>query len=352
MRKIIYAILFSIFFVGCASTNIEKKSKISSDNKRLETFTKKLPYYDILVERGFDIHSLDYVKNKSEFFDALDPYFYNYEDGSAIDCHFYGVGLKHVKFSNEYGTKDELLKKGYVENETMFYYPSNGEKDWRVGEWTSKYEYTSQEFKERDTSTPWFQKNDITSCGFYDYKNYILLKIYEHPKEGNDYKEFMSRAKNKDIIIIDVTQDKGGYPDELSDFLLTLKNKKIFVLITDDTCSYGEIFASYLRRQNPHIKLIGTDTFGAAKYSRGEELYKFPKLGFSIYMPSCLDNNYPQSDGLEGIGVLPDYWAYGPVDIVKTLNWALNNGENHKSSTSLFNFYKDVIPYKIYDIHY
>lgn len=39
-------------------------------------------------------------------------------------------------FSKEYGTKDELLKKGYVENETMFYYPSNGEKDWRVGEWT------------------------------------------------------------------------------------------------------------------------------------------------------------------------------------------------------------------------
>lgn len=43
---------------------------------------------------------------------------------------------KHVKFSKEYGTKDELLKKGYVENETMFYYPSNGEKDWRVGKWS------------------------------------------------------------------------------------------------------------------------------------------------------------------------------------------------------------------------
>ena len=104
-----------------------------------------------MVERGFDVHQLDNMKIDGEMFEYIESFFrLNDEKGwCALDNHHF-LGLedengkwltgssyyKRVLFSKEYGTKDELLKKGYVENETMFYYPSNGEKDWRVGKWS------------------------------------------------------------------------------------------------------------------------------------------------------------------------------------------------------------------------
>ena len=75
MKKYIFIILFSIFLFGCASTNnVEKKPRIDSDNRKLEAAFKNYGGYDVLVERGFDIHSLDYIKNQAEFIYALQPY--------------------------------------------------------------------------------------------------------------------------------------------------------------------------------------------------------------------------------------------------------------------------------------
>jgi hypothetical protein len=355
MKKFIYTILFSIFLIGCATTNVEQKPKISSENKKLEKMMESYAGYPELVRRGFDIHSLDYVSNLEEFGQALNPYFYNYEDGTAFDNHFgsenhdnFGyvllaylpsmkntyvffregrtVGGQGYVATKDYifGTKEELLAQGYIENETMFYYPINGEKDWVVG-W-------KKQTKEFDISErPWCVGHQVNpyskSYIVIEDKNFAYIKIWEHPNTSNSYSDFYNIAKDKDVIIVDLTSDKGGYRDDglsIANKILSLKNKKIYALIGKYTTSSGEILAYYLKSHNPDIKLIGTNTGGCVRYSRGN-LYKFPKLGFVLTCPQEYDDEWsiPNKASLEGIGLFPDCWAMSAGDAAKTINWDL-----------------------------
>ena len=151
--------ILSLFFVIFALFNVSGedllhpviRDDIDEDIKKIEQALVDYVLYPEMVERGFDVHRLDNMKIDGEMFEYIESFFRpNDEKGwVALDNH-HSLSIKdengkwfrsqsykkYVKFSNEYGTKDELLKKGYVENETMFYYPSNGEKDWRVGKWT------------------------------------------------------------------------------------------------------------------------------------------------------------------------------------------------------------------------
>ena len=155
MKKFILSLFFVIFtlFNVCGEDLLHPviRDDIDEDIKKIEQALVDYVLYPELVERGFDIHQLDNMKIDGEMFEYIESFFRpNIEKGwNALDNH-HSLSIKDengkwfmdqdykkwVKFSNEYGTKDEMLKKGYVENETMFYYPSNGEKDWRVGEWT------------------------------------------------------------------------------------------------------------------------------------------------------------------------------------------------------------------------
>ena len=155
MKKFILSLFFVIFalFNVCGEDLLHPviRDDIDEDVKKIEQALVDYVLYPELVERGFDVHHLDNMKIDGEMFEYIESFFRpNEEKGwNALDNHhsfslrdengkeFRSKSYKRaVKFSNEYGTKDELLKKGYVENETMFYYPSNGEKDWRVGEWS------------------------------------------------------------------------------------------------------------------------------------------------------------------------------------------------------------------------
>lgn len=345
MRKIIYAILFSIFFIGCASTNIEKKAPVSSENLHFEAFIKKYAGYDELVERGFDIHSLDYVTTPKEIMDAFRPYFYDYEDGRAFDNHFsfhgtdgelYHIvsdtkiafrqgyydeyGLPHYTTEPIFGTKEELLAQGFIENKTMFYYPINGEKDWVVG-WEAN----------RETPAP--DLNSILPVEPYSIKemnNIIYLKIREHSINPSSYNDFYSKAQNKEVIIVDLIDDDGGSCDDgmnIASKLLSLKkkNKKIYVLIGRNTRSCGECLAYYLKEHQ--IKLIGQNTQGSVRYGNiNNEWHKFPKIGISkmlLLTEVSHPFNIPNAASIEGIGVFPDYWVIEPIDIVKIINWDL-----------------------------
>ena len=151
--------ILSLFFVIFALFNVSWedllrpviRDDIDEDVKKIEQALVDYVLYPELVERGFDVHQLDNMKIDGEMFEYIESFFRpNIEKGwLPLDNHhvfriidengkwFTGSSYhKRVLFSNEYGTKDELLKKGYVENETMFYYPSNGEKDWRIGKWS------------------------------------------------------------------------------------------------------------------------------------------------------------------------------------------------------------------------
>ena len=158
MKKFILSLFFVIFalFNVCGEDLLHPviRDDIDEDIKKIEQALVDYVLYPELVERGFDIHQLDNMKIDGEMFEYIESFFRpNDEKGwCALDNHhelnikdengkeFRSQDYKRaVIFTNEYGTKDELLKKGYVENETMFYYPSNGEKDWRVGKWQWSY---------------------------------------------------------------------------------------------------------------------------------------------------------------------------------------------------------------------
>ena len=154
MKKFILSLFFVIFalFNVCGEDLLHPviRDDIDEDVKKIELALVDYVLYPELVERGFDVHQLDNMKIDGELWEYVESFFRpNIEKGwlPLDNHHMFSIKdengwhasktyRKWVKFSNEYGTKDELLKKGYVENETMFYYPSNGEKDWRVGKWT------------------------------------------------------------------------------------------------------------------------------------------------------------------------------------------------------------------------
>ena len=134
------------------------------------------------------------------------------ENGKWFDSSSY---RKYVKFSNEYGTKDELLKKGYVENETIFYYPSNGEKDWRVGEWTNS--------------------NNGAKLNFDGMKEInkgvsILATKKSYVIRFNDYFENNTFDKvsfqKKDYLIIDLLNAPGGWVNPTFAFAEKIKKSK------------------------------------------------------------------------------------------------------------------------------
>ncbi len=348
MRKYIFIILFSIFLFGCASTNnVEKKPRIDSDNRKLEAAFKNYGGYDVLVERGFDIHSLDYIKNQAEFIYALQPYWYD-EDGNPLDNHFgyynekdyYDTtagGLQvlrkfsNVCFEDKYGTKEELLNEGYIENKTMFYYPSNGEKDWRVGYWNSGIDNNS---KYADNFKHTYSQLNHGNYGFYGDEDCIIIKIFNH-KENDNFSEFFSEAEDVNVIIVDLTNDGGGSILSGVNFINSLKlleNKKIYILISNYTASCGEMIASNMKNC-PNTKIIGIDTEGTVKYAINYISYSFPKLGIkNIYLP-CLfiDEYYNNASSLikEGVGLLPNYWAINYIDMENSIEFDL--GEDYFS---------------------
>ena len=353
MRKYIFIILFSIFLFGCASTNnVEKKPRIDSDNRKLEAAFKNYGGYDVLVERGFDIHSLDYIKNQAEFIYALQPYWYD-EEGNPLDNHFgyynekdyYDTtagGLQvlrkfsNVCFEDKYGTKEELLNEGYIENKTMFYYPSNGEKDWRVGYWNSGIDNNS---KYADNFKHTYSQLNHGNYGFYGDEDCIVIKFFNH-KENDNFSEFFSEAEDVNVIIVDLINDGGGNlysAQSLINGLKLLKNKKIYILTSNITGSCGEHTAAGIKKLCSNVKIIGFDTAGVKDYASGDGTnYNFLKLHmkkitFSMKYNSLFKEITDCSSSLikEGVGLLPDYWAINYIDMEKSIEFDL--GEDYFS---------------------
>lgn len=334
MKKFILSLFFVIFalFNVCGEDLIHPviRDDIDEDVKKIEQALVDYVFYPEMVERGFDVHQLDNMKIDGEMFEYIESFFRpNDEKGwCALDNHhFLGIEdengkwltgssyYKRVLFSNEYGTKDELLKKGYVENETMFYYPSNGEKDWRVGEWSWYDWYGDWNF------------NRATKCNFEGMKEikigntYILetTKSYVIKIDGgifNDTFENINLPK-KEYLIIDVLYCTGGKVNPALAFAEEIKKskyKKIIVLI-DDTASAAEDFV-YALKDDKRVVYIGENTNGLMEGLN-------PKVIISekgkITLKLSTKDFIPDPSFLEGIGYTPDIWAQNTLDIMKNL---------------------------------
>ena len=219
-------------------------------------------------------------------------------------------------FSKEYGTKDELLKKGYVENETMFYYPSNGEKDWRVGKW-SWFDWCGE-----------WNDNLETECNFEGIKEikadntYILetKKSYVIKINGvifNDTFENINLPK-KEYLIIDALYCTGGKVNPALAFAEEIKKskyKKIIVLI-DDTSSAAERLV-YALKDDKRVIYIGENTNGVMEGLNPKSVLSYEKNKIGLKLST--KGSIPDSSFSEGIGFIPDIWALNTLDIMKNL---------------------------------
>ena len=348
MKKFILSLFFVIFalFNVCGEDLLHPviRDNIDEDVKKIEQALVDYVFYPEMVERGFDVHHLDNMKIDGEMFEYIESFFRpNDEKGwVALDNH-HSLSIKDengwhdskayrkwVKFSNEYGTKDELLKKGYVENETMFYYPSNGEEDWRVGEWTW-FNWKGNDWMDGNSATKLnfveMEKiNDVVST--LETKKSYVIKIDGHIE--NDSFDKISFPK-KEYLIIDLLNGEGGKVKPTLDFAEKIKKskyKKIIVLI-DDTDSAAERLVSLLKNDK-RIILIGENTNGTV---RGAD----PKIIISEYGKITLKLGtfiYEKDPTFsEGIGYIPDVWVGGnnKIDFMKNI-WRIT--EDYELVTS------------------
>lgn len=128
-KLIILSIICSIFIPSllAAETQIAKDFKVA---------LKNYAGMSELQKRGFKLKELDSVQSVKDIHNILLPYMI--QDGVPLDNAIniqdnkaYGPAYSfkqhyNVHFTDDYGTKQELLKKGYKENEILPYY-SKGE---------------------------------------------------------------------------------------------------------------------------------------------------------------------------------------------------------------------------------
>ena len=342
MKKFILSLFFVIFALlnVCGEDLLHPviRDDIDEDVKKIEQALVDYVLYPEMVERGFDVHQLDNMKIDGEMFEYIESFFRpNIEKGwLPLDNHhvfriidengkwFTGSSYhKRVLFSNEYGTKDELLKKGYVENETMFYYPSNGEKDWRVGKW-SWYDWYGE-----------WNVNFVTECNFEGMreinKSISILetkKSYVIKIDGGVFDDTFENINlpKKEYLIIDALYCTGGKSNECRKLVEQIKKskyKKIIVLI-DNTSSAGERLVLFLK-DDERVTYIGENTNGQLEGRNPESILnlfdKNEKIRFGIKLST--DDNILDIPFLgEGIGCLPNIWAQNTLDIMKNL-WNL-----------------------------
>lgn len=347
--------LILIFAVtACTSTNdiqpvepvtsVTPASPVSEENIRLETVMQtEYAGYDEMVERGFDVHELDYISTKEEFLEIYLKYYFD-EDGYPLDIHInmpglsLPVALTTTSFSNIYGTREELEAQGYTENETMFYFPCNGEKDWRVGKIGFNKGY--------QTSNPSEWKYT-----YYETAKSIYYRLPSFSGNMGDI-PFIEGIQERENIIFDLRSNNGGHLTWANNFFKKLGwyTGKIIILYDNSSASAAECFY-FLAKCNPDyvygrpndeiyftitdydVYIVGTNTRGAAKYGfegmDGQPCdFEFENLGLKLNLPDAKaldritkhDYDYGK-DFIEGRGLLPDAWAVTPEEYIKTMQW-------------------------------
>lgn len=352
MKKFIISLFFVIFalFNVCGEDLLHPviRDDIDEDIKKIELALVDYIFYPEMVERGFDVHHLDNMEIGFELWDYVESFFRpNIEKGwLPLDNH-HDLSIKDengkwlespsyrkwVKFSNEYGTKDELLEKGYVENETMFYYPSNGEKDWRVGEW-SWFNWKGDKWMSSNSGAQlnWVGMEEISKgTSILETKKSYVIKLNSHIK--NDTFDKLSLPK-KDYLIIDLLNAPGGKVNPALAFAEKIKKskyKKIIVLI-DNTGSAAERLV-YALKDDKRVIYIGSNTNGLLEGIDPKQII-CKKDKFNLVLSTR--DFIPDSTFSEGIGYLPDIWVggFGGNDIIDFMKNIWRITEDYELVTS------------------
>ena len=329
---LIISLLFNVF---------AEYASMETVHKELREFVETCAYFDVLKDRGLDLDKLDSIEDPKELCEYLSRFFID-ENGYPLDNHayieYFNNGKKHeyiqrttrVVYSDEYGIKDELLAKGYIENETMFYYP------YFNGEWKDRYRVGKKVF-----GSPTYEIHRKFEYSINTKKSLFVgvPDFYEKYSCFNDI-----RKSKKDYLIIDLSYNGGGrgeYFDMLVKAIKKMKPKEIFVLCSGSAVSWGD-YATLLIGKATNIKttVIGAPTKGSWISGVDSKIFWLEDgygVSFGLLPLSkayvCKDGylgragaeaheNYNLPYQTEGIGAAPDIYADSfmeSLEIVKHL---------------------------------
>lgn len=337
--------------------------------KAWQFFADRMVYFDYAVKNeGLNLSVLDGLENFTgkdgklgndyyELFCKLQPYmdkaYWHSEE------HYYNKML-YPQFENIYGSKEELLKKGYVVNETMFYYPAHdgkwwdGENDWRVGYWAKYDKEKTYSFQEVNTRTMFYTENQNQFYApdvYYWYPfNHSTQKLCDFTKTFN-----VEKAKKAKVIIIarndlyDFNREdnwgtrcgKDSGPvdykafskifEELNEDAKAKGEKKVIIYsqnyhresgwnlacthyfkyhIVDDTVPYEE--QTYAENEYLEVIRMGCNSRSDARYdvdaTYGKTIYKcVDGSWFWFYDKKYREVDYDK-DWVEGKGFMADIW--------------------------------------------
>ena len=326
---LIFALLFNVFADN-------KKA-----HKELRAEFEKCVFLPELKSRGLDLKKLDKIDDLEEMKDYLSQFFID-ENGIPLDNHLsiqfeiygknYSDRYKSVKtsssmqieWSDEYGSKDELLNKGYKEDE-IFYYPYfNGEwKDgYRVGK---KYMGETKDSGRKSNYSVNSEKTLLV--GLDTFKNGTNDKAYEEISNSD-----------KEYLILDLSYNGGGntrYSLHLVDAIEKMKPKEIFIIIDNSSVSMGEIAAIAVKKAtNIKTTIVGYPTAGAWKCTKKLVVISFDKFNINCRIDDGGANwkwvydTYNIPYPTEGIGATPDIYTDGsPRTSLEVIKYLINDNE-------------------------
>lgn len=322
---LIFTLLFNVF----------------ADNKKAhKELRKEFEKYELLPElkaRGFDLKKLDKIDDMDEMIEYLESYFVD-ENGMPLDNHvdiFFNRNLidtlrqMHIDFLDEYGSKDELLNKGYKEDE-IFYYPYfNGE--WNEDGYRVGKKYMGDRIYMEDIG--------IQQGGnyFVNSENALLVGFERFYNDQNEiiYKEIS--MSNKEYLILDLSYNGGGRDVSylsLIDAINKMKPKEIFIMISGVTASMGEWATSWIEKAtNIKTTIIGHPTLGGWKCGKKSKIIDFDDFSIDCRIDDKDSNwkwgwdmyNIPYPT--EGIGVTPDIYTENSFESLEVIKHLINDNK-------------------------
>ena len=268
---------------------------------------------------------LDSVETAKDLYKVLLPYMV--QNGISLDNTLsfrdkngtYNF-IRHntVIFSDIYGTKEELLSKGYSEAQ-LFSYPLKGENIYRAGKyiWEQPPAVLQVYYNARMYTRP------------FTGENLVYFWIGNFNKDT--FTPYFKEAAKKQNIVIDLRLCQGGWGGQvqaLGNYLESKKYKGKIILIIDKTtrCYAEDLLLKETKtgtwnngvRENGTLNWItvGENTLGSVSYSYNADWNC--QIGDIRFSPLPL-KKYEWNEITEGEGVSPTYWADGNDDIIKTV---------------------------------
>ena len=336
-------------FLLFTGTLFAKETPLAKDAKQALKSYAGLPE---LKKRGFKLSSLDSVQTGEDIYNTLLPYMI--KDGVPLDnaLSFYDKQARKtynfkqhytVHFADEYGTKAELINKGFKENE-IFPYFSKGKDVYRAG--TFSWE-PAKNFPQSDSSV-------MTSLPPVKENNFIYFFPIVYTQSF--YKDFWEESSTKDYIILDLRLSFSGNNNLVSSFFDYLEQRnyqgQIFIVI-DSSSEFGEDILSYClhvwrngkeEARNLHITSIGDNTIGYSNFTGEWKRVETERI--IIYGVRTKINLYKKYD--EGVGQMPHIWAENAEDISKTIE-VLTGIKGFSDKIKIYNdYYENIINQKDY----